>query len=187
MYFRSMKREYYLYRHVRLDKNEVFYIGIGTKPLKYPSYSVEFNRALKTQSRSKFWTNIFDKSKIRIEILFESDSLKEIFEKEAEFIKLYGRKDLNLGTLVNLTDGGEQGPIGYKWTEEMKKERSLKYSLNNPFKGKKHSEETKEKLREIRKGTRMGENNTFYGRKHSEETKKLIGMKNSKIVHFKPE
>lgn len=24
--------KYYLYRHIRLDKNQPFYIGIGTKP-----------------------------------------------------------------------------------------------------------------------------------------------------------
>ena len=32
--------KYYLYRHIREDKNEVFYIGIGTKNSK-----VEYKRA----------------------------------------------------------------------------------------------------------------------------------------------
>lgn len=31
--------KYYLYRHIRLDKNEPFYIGIGTKNKhKYPYF-----------------------------------------------------------------------------------------------------------------------------------------------------
>ena len=32
-----------------------------------------------------------------------------VFNKEIELIKLYGRKDLGLGTLVNLTERGEGG------------------------------------------------------------------------------
>ena len=36
--------------------------------------------------------------------------------------------------------------------------------------GKKMSEETKEKLRELN----LGENNAFYGKKHSEKSKKKI-------------
>ena len=35
-----------MYRHVRLDKNEVFYIGIGTKDSRdYRMHTSEYNRA----------------------------------------------------------------------------------------------------------------------------------------------
>ena len=44
-------------------------------------------------------------------------------EKEREFIKLCGRKDLGLGTLVNKTDGGE-GTVGCIQSEEHKAKRS---------------------------------------------------------------
>ena len=37
----------------------------------------------------------------------ESNNREFIIEKEKEFILIYGRKDLNKGTLVNFTDGGE--------------------------------------------------------------------------------
>jgi hypothetical protein len=38
--------------------------------------------------------------------------------KEKEFIQLYGRKDLGLGELVNMTDGGD-GTIGRILSEEL--------------------------------------------------------------------
>ncbi len=44
--------------------------------------------------------------------------------------------------------------------------------------GKKHSEETKRKISEIKKETSSGENNPFYGKKHTEETKRKIGEAN---------
>ena len=92
---------YYLYRHIRLDKNEPFYIGIGhTDKDKY-------DRAYTKNKRNYFWKNIVNNTDYEVEIVYETSIKDEIFEKEKEFIKLYGRRDLGNGTLVNLTDGGE--------------------------------------------------------------------------------
>lgn len=85
------------------------------------------------------------------------------------------------------------------WTEEIitKMTNTLKRNyaegnIKNAFKGKKHSEETKSKLREINKGDnnhsygKKGENAYAYGYKHSTET--LLKMsedrknKNEKII-----
>ena len=41
-------------------------------------------------------------------------------------------------------------------------------------KGKRHTEETKKKMREARKGKYVGENSPMYGKRHSEETKKKM-------------
>lgn len=95
-----------VYRHIRLDKNQPFYIGIGN----------EKSRAYDKRSRTKQWKAIAKKG-YEIEILFEDIDFEEAKKKETEFIALYGRKNNNTGTLVNLTDGGE-GTIGYKHTEE---------------------------------------------------------------------
>jgi hypothetical protein len=86
-----------VYRHIRLDKNEPFYIGIGE----------DIKRAFYFYKRSEHWHHIFNKTKIQVEILFDDVSLDFALEKERELIKLYGRKDLGAGLLVNKTDGGE--------------------------------------------------------------------------------
>ena len=41
---------------------------------------------------------------------------------------------------------------------------------NNPFYGKRHTEESKRKISEARKGKASGENHPFYGKHHTEES-----------------
>lgn len=100
---------YYVYRHVRLDTNEVFYIGKGTGRSKGKSERSFYIRAYNKSERTNYWLNIAKKSQYIVEILFQSKDLSLILDKEREFIKFYGRKDLGQGTLVNLADGGD-GP-----------------------------------------------------------------------------
>ena len=108
--------KYYLYRYIRLDKNEVFYIGVGTKRRGI----FDYQRAYSKHGRNKHWKNITNKTLCKVEIVLESDSYEFILKKEIEFIALYGRKDLKKGTLCNLTDGGE-GNKGYIKTKEERK------------------------------------------------------------------
>jgi hypothetical protein len=96
----------YLYRHIRLDNNQVFYIGVGVKRINTNQI---YYRAFDKKQRGIWWKNIINKTLYKVEILLESDDYKFILEKEKEFIKLYGRKDLGLGTLVNLNNGGKEG------------------------------------------------------------------------------
>ena len=111
-----------LYRHIRTDKQEVFYIGIGENE----------SRAYNKKNRTRVWKNTANKG-YETEILFEDVTWEQVIEKEKEFIALYGRKNLGLGTLVNLTDGGE-GTIGYKHTDEAKeKNRLASTGKNNPW------------------------------------------------------
>ena len=80
----------------------------------------------------------------------------------------------------NLTPGGDGMPKGYKHTDEWKRNQSIKMSgKNNPFYGKHHSEETKQKISiknsnpplERRKKISehhadfSGENNPMYGKR----------------------
>jgi len=89
----------YVYRHIRLDKNEPFYIGIGSS--KY------YNRAYRHKSRSDFWKKVANKGGYEVEILMDDLTWEQACEKEKEFIKLYGRIDLKNGCLVNMTNGGD--------------------------------------------------------------------------------
>jgi hypothetical protein len=90
----------YLYRHIRKDKDEVFYIGIGTGAKN------NYERAF-SKNRNHFWKKITNITEYEVEIMIEDDNYDFIIQKEIEFIALYGRKDLKTGTLCNLTDGGE--------------------------------------------------------------------------------
>ena len=133
-----MENKYYLYRHIRLDKNEVFYIGRGKKAKKFSNTIFsEYGRAYNTLQRNKYWKNIFKKTDIKVEILYESNCINHINNKEIEFIKLYGRKDLKKGTLVNLTDGGD-GHCGMsdknrKIVSDTLKNRNRGYAYKNIF------------------------------------------------------
>jgi hypothetical protein len=125
----------YVYRHIRLDKNEPFYIGIG----KDNTYKRAFQSS-KTK-RSDFWHNIASKG-YEVEILMDNLTWEQACEKEKEFISIYGRRDLGQGTLVNLTNGGD-GVI------ELSKE-SIE-SIRKKLTGVKQSEYTKNKRKETLK------------------------------------
>lgn len=122
--------KYFLYRHIRLDKNEPFYVGIGTKrtDIKNPkNWKKLYRRAFCKKLRGIIWKRIIAKTNYEVEILLESDDYEFIKQKEIEFIKLYGRKDLKTGTLANQADGGE-GVTGKIFTEaerEVRRKRML--------------------------------------------------------------
>jgi hypothetical protein len=97
---------YFLYRHIRIDTNEPFYVGVGKKRPRS-----QYERAYSKRDRNKYWKHIFALTEIVVEILFETDDRDLILSKEIEFISLYGRKEQG-GTLVNMTDGGD-GLFGY--------------------------------------------------------------------------
>lgn len=154
--------KYYIYRHIRLDTNEVFYIGKGSKDVIRNPYK----RAFSKKNRNNYWRNIVNLTKYDIEIILESDNQEFIRNKEIEFIKIYGRKDLQLGTLVNFTNGGE-GVLGYKFTEEQK------LKMSNSHKGKKLSPETCKKLSLIKIG-----NTNHLGKLCSKHRAEAIGKGN---------
>lgn len=125
----------YLYRHIRLDKNEPFYIGIGSDD------SYKYERAFWKYGRSSLWKAIADKTEYEVEIVLDDLPWDEVCSKEIEFIKLYGRKNNKTGCLANLTDGGE-GILGSKHSIESK------IKMSEFRKGKPLSEETKRKIGE---------------------------------------
>jgi hypothetical protein len=109
-----MEGQYFVYRHIRLDTNVPFYIGIGKKPEKFSTHKSEYRRAFDKNSRSRFWEAVVNKTEYKVEIIFETDCHDIVKRKEIEFIKLYGRRNLETGCLVNLSDGGD-GTKGVKF------------------------------------------------------------------------
>ncbi len=100
------EKVYYVYRHVRLDTNEVFYVGVGTKHFNVKTFRSMYRRAFDKTHRNKGWESVASNVVYDVEIISEMRGISEKFLKEKEFIKLYGRIDLNQGTLVNVCDGG---------------------------------------------------------------------------------
>lgn len=151
-----------LYRHIRLDNNEVFYIGIGENE----------KRAYNKRGRSIYWKRVVSKSEYEIEFVFEDLTWEQACEKEKEFIALYGRQDLRTGTLVNLTNGGEGVPNMVR-SKEWKLERSRAMKGNKIWLGKTHSQESKKLMSKAK----MGDNNPSK-RKDVIEKAKMTRKKN---------
>lgn len=89
----------YVYTYTRLDKNEIFYVGIGSDS--------KYKRAKNLSLRTDYFKKIINKSEYKLDIVFDDLTWEEACLKEIELIALYGRKDLGIGTLINFTDGGE--------------------------------------------------------------------------------
>lgn len=176
---------YYTYAYLREDGTP-YYVGKGKGDRAY-------RKVGKPCATPK------DKSKI---IYLKTNLTEEqSFNHERYMIFILGRKDLGTGILLNKSDGGE-GASGCIPSEETRRKRSAKMKGENnplygkrgkdsPRYGKKHTQETKDKIRKSLQGNviseetrikiseknklnRLGEKNPFYRRKHSEETKQKM-------------
>ena len=206
---------YYVYMYLDLD-NIPFYIGKGQGP-RY-----EIRRHLGSNNRNRFLKNKIRKvgiANIKIHFFHKNLTEAESFSWESYWIKYIGRRDKGEGSLCNLTNGGEglSGAIVSKETRQKiskihkgkkiapevieRQAESLRKHYEtrpNPFKGKKHSEETrkkmsesatgrklsdeaKRKLSDFNKGRLIGEKNPMYGKpssfkgkQHTEEAKRKM-------------
>ena len=125
-----MDKTYYVYEHWRLDKDECFYVGKGKK-----------YRAFTDAYRNDHWHNIVNKlnrigSGWEVRMVSTGLTNQEAIKLEIERIAFWkDRVDLS-----NKTIGGE-GVKGHKVSDATRQKMSLSQ------KGKKISEEHKEKLR----------------------------------------
>lgn len=118
-----------VYQHRRVDNNEVFYVGIGKSE----------KRAYDKSRRYKPWKDFIKNHPYYVEITHKDICWEEACAIERYLIAFYGRRDLGLGPLVNMTDGGD--------------------GITNL------SEESRRKMA-VNKGM-FGELNYFYGKKHT--------------------
>lgn len=145
-----------VYKHTRLDTNKVFYIGIGKN----------ISRAYNKNHRTIWWKKVINKTPYVVDILFDNISYQEAIEIEKYLIKYYGRKDLGLGELVNMTDGGEgtENPTPHHIEAIIKSNKNRIYS-----------EETRKKI--SKKCANFGSKNGMFG------SKRILDQNpNSKIV-----
>lgn len=146
-----------VYIHLKPHNREIFYIGIGN----------ERQRAFRKNSRNKHWHRVFDKYGMIVDIIADGISLESAKEMEKFLIASYGVKNL-----CNQTLGGE-GAFGHKHSPESRKKMSdslkgrittaeTRAKISAKSKGhpnylKCHTEETKKKLSEMRRGVKRSE------------------------------
>ena len=149
--------------------NNKIYIGLTTKVLKRRiaahicksknAQNGYFHNALNTHGKDSFkWY-----------VLYQSNDINQLKEKETFYINEFKSNDREKG--YNLSTGGESPIFNQESCEKISKrakERNIT-GKNNPFYGRKHSEELKKHFSETRKGIRFS---PFT--KHSEETKKKL-------------
>lgn len=122
---------FYTYIH-RTSDNVIFYVGKGSKL-----------RAWNFTQRTKQWKQIAGSKGVNVDICAywqdEDDALSH------ERLLISCMNDLGI-KLCNLSEGGTKGPTGYKYTDAQRLACSLRTL------GRKHSEETRQKLSLVQKG-----------------------------------
>ena len=155
--------KYCVYIHTNPVKQEVFYVGIGNE-----------KRPFDISTRTTYWKNIVNKYGYLITIIHRDLTREQAIKKEINYIKLFGRRDMGLGSLVNMTNGGD-GVSGWKSTEESRK------NLSRATSGRKFSEKHKMLISQARKN--YWNNNPIQKEKMSARKKgntNVLGKKLSK-------
>jgi hypothetical protein len=165
-----MANNYFIYLHKNPINGEIIYIGIGAN--KYRPFN--FNE------RNPIWKRYVSKhGEPQVEIIHENLSKKEACKLEIKYINQYGRRLDNSGTLCNISIGGEGGNKGIIWTDEQNKSRA------ESRRGYKHSEETKNKMRNKKLGKPLSKEHrkkiseSRLGVKQPNISKALTGKKQS--------
>lgn len=100
-----MKNSFYVYFHVRLDNDKVFYIGYGKD-----------NRAWdRRKPRNTHWKNIVNKHGYKVLIHKDNLTKEQACKLEVAMIKQYG-----LDNLSNMTEGGTGGKQDLETRRKMK-------------------------------------------------------------------
>jgi group I intron endonuclease len=150
-------------------KNNKQYVGITKYSITERFYQHCKRGFILTEAIQKYGEDNFF-----IELIEEVDSASRAYELEQYYIKEYNTKVPNG---YNLTDGGD-GIFGWEVTNDYRKKCSeIATQLHKEKKvgmyGKKHSQETIEKMKKSHKGKQY-----CLGRRLSDETKNKIGNSN---------
>jgi hypothetical protein len=176
--------QWFVYLHRKADDGEPFYVGKGR--LKKGVHE----RAFVTEKRSVLWARTFNKHGRIVEIVASCISDKAAQDIERCLIGEIGRRNLGLGPLVNLTDGGD-GHAGLikpaetlaKLSEHAKKPRgkawiaSMRAARKNGGNGGvvKHGDKLPEKWVQSLSRSKIGDKNPYFG-KPSPPSKKVKNL-----------
>lgn len=169
-----MKQFYvYVYRDPS-RKNEPIYVGKGQGQRAYDHIDDAQNNHLRNRL-AKMKRNGIEPIINVVDMPSEALAL----QCEIDTIARFGRKDLKLGPVLNMTDGGEGTSGRVEGAETRKKKSDAKKGKPPPNKGKSPSLETRKKNSDAQKGksasletrakmsdAHKGENNHRYGKVH---------------------
>ena len=143
-----MEKTWYVYLHRKLSTGDIFYVGIGCQP--------KYGRVFEERKRNPLWFSIARKHGVQPEIIGDFLTKKQAVELEKGVIKTLGRRDINTGSLSNMTIGGD-GVSGKPLSKEHKEKLSRAHSgKNNYWWGKKLSGAHREKIRKSNTGNFVG-------------------------------
>ena len=151
-----MNNTYYIYQYLREDGTP-YYISKGKNRRAWVK-----QRAIPLPTDSTL-----------IQIVKDSLTEVEAFNLESELIAKYGRKDNGTGILRNLTDGGEGARKPHKkvaWNKGIKQSTEHNAKISESLKKYKRTTEHQKNLNQSLKGRKP----SFLGRKHSDETKQKL-------------
>jgi hypothetical protein len=162
---------FYVYEHIRLDTNQVFYVGKGKK-----------TRMQSSSDRNKYWHNVVNKAGFKAVKIVEHSDEELVLLAEIERIDQCRKLGYKL---CNITDGG-QGISGLKHSEESKRKMSESRKDIVPHL---HTEETKQRIREANTGVVFTEERKnkirlkAVGRKMAAETKDKLRVIGKNFKH----
>jgi hypothetical protein len=181
-----MEKENYIYAILDPEKNgefiyedlkfefEPFYIGRGKKE------RLSFTKLIDRSSgyKKNKLKSLRNKGLQPIVLVIENGlTFEESVQREIDYIKKIGRKDLELGPLTNLTDGGEGRVNAINSPESIEKGRQALLEHYRKLRESGHdfspSKETRMKLRAVN----LGENNPMYGKTHTDEVKEKQSLR----------
>lgn len=176
-----MKNNYIVYKHTCRENGKVYIgmtgislterAGVNGEGYLHKKKNGDWVQPQFARAIVKYGWGNFDH-----EILFFGLTKVEADEKEKEMIKFYDSRNPQKG--YNTREGGSNGPLSDETREKLRSTMEGRYDgENNPFYGKRHSEDTKKIIREKNKVHASnrdisGENNPMYGKKLTPEEKK---------------